>query len=94
MDRVCSHCGNEMREISYQARSADEAQRTIVECTSCPLDASRLNIFAPLIKPHVHLMRNEIRRSSTESRDITFTRVLKLLHIELKIHEYEKTHVA
>ena len=32
-----------MKEVQYQARSADEAQRTVYMCFSCPLDASRLS---------------------------------------------------
>lgn len=40
---ICENCGEPLREIQYQARSADEAQRTIYKCLNCPLDSSRLD---------------------------------------------------
>lgn len=41
--KICGNCGEVMKEIQYQARSADEAQRTIFKCFNCPLDSSRLD---------------------------------------------------
>ncbi|KAL3440026.1 hypothetical protein BJX65DRAFT_49327 [Aspergillus insuetus] len=43
VQNICDNCGEPMREIQYQARSADEAQRIIFKCFNCPLDSSKLD---------------------------------------------------
>lgn len=51
----CKACGSILTHIEYQARSADEAQRSIDRCSNCPLDIS---LFHRTIRePPSHLKR-------------------------------------
>lgn len=65
--KVCENCGEDMKEIQYQARSADEAQRTIYKCFDCPLDSSRLDFSSPPSVPSSVWSSPRHRRESTQS---------------------------
>jgi hypothetical protein len=42
-DEVCAVCGNTIKVVTYQARSADEAPKIVRICMSCPLQAKKLS---------------------------------------------------
>lgn len=67
LQRICGNCGECMREIQYQARSADEAQRTIFKCFSCPLDSSRLDFMSSPSVPSTVWGSSRSRSGSSES---------------------------
>ena len=55
MVRTCLACGLVIPVVEYQARSADEAQRRIERCTSCPIDAERIRYPHIVSGSHIHL---------------------------------------
>lgn len=44
---TCVACGENLHEITYQARSADEPPRTILLCLKCPLNPEKLSTAGP-----------------------------------------------
>jgi hypothetical protein len=54
----CLACGSILETIEYQARSADEAQRSVTTCPKCPLNATKLDIWSDPRPSHIHLKRS------------------------------------
>jgi hypothetical protein len=53
----CSSCNSELKVIEYQARSADEAQRSIARCPNCPLNLD--DFLKGRVNVHMHLKRRK-----------------------------------
>lgn len=47
-DMNCPLCGSAILRIQYQARSADEATKTLLKCPNCPLDPGKLSMNLPV----------------------------------------------
>jgi hypothetical protein len=59
----CSSCNSELKVIEYQARSADEAQRSITRCPNCPLNLD--DFLKGRVDVHMHLKRRKRIINST-----------------------------
>jgi hypothetical protein len=73
----CSSCNSELRVIEYQARSADEAQRSITRCPNCPLNLD--DFLKKRVSVHVHLKRRERIAKSTPVIDSSSSTRLRFI---------------
>lgn len=69
----CVACNSKLTIIEYQARSADEAQKSITTCSKCPLDASKFNKKSENIIPHIHMKRFQRYKQNKIQVDISNT---------------------
>lgn len=65
--QVCQACGSALQTITYQARSADEAHRTIETCAQCPIDMSKVVLSPRKLPNNVRFTRHTRASSSTKS---------------------------
>lgn len=73
----CSSCNSTLKVIEYQSRSADEAQRSILRCPNCPLNADEF--LKGRINVHVHLARRQRIIHSTPVIDSSASRSIKFI---------------
>jgi hypothetical protein len=79
----CPACNSELKNIEYQARSADEAQSSMLRCPNCPLNIDdfkkdRINI-------HVHLSKRQRKILSTPVIESSSANTTKLLCCRTKL---------
>lgn len=56
--KLCENCGSTIETFEYQARSADEAHRTVTVCPSCPIEVERIDCAtSPLSPPPIRSMK-------------------------------------
>lgn len=73
----CSSCNSELKVIEYQARSADEAQRSITRCPNCPLNLD--GFLKGRVNVHMHLKRRQRIIKSTPIIDSSSSRRLRFI---------------
>jgi hypothetical protein len=73
----CSSCNSELKVIEYQARSADEAQRSIARCPNCPLNLD--DFLKGRVNVHMHLKRRQRMIKSTPIIDSSSSTRLRFI---------------
>jgi hypothetical protein len=73
----CSSCNSELKVIEYQARSGDEAQRSITRCPNCPLNLD--DFLKGRINVHMHLKRRQRIIKSTPLIDSSCSRRVRFI---------------
>lgn len=81
----CQACGSALKSITYQARSADEAHRTITTCPDCPIDMSKMPSKLPNLGNNIRFHRNKNSRRRTSS--IVSTYVGEITSVEFNISQ-------
>jgi hypothetical protein len=73
----CSSCNSELKVIEYQARSADEAQRSIARCPNCPLNLD--DFLKGRVNVHLHLKRRQRIIKTTPIIDSSSSKRLRFI---------------
>lgn len=74
---ICSSCNSPLKTIEYQARSADEAQRSILRCPNCPLNID--DFTKGRVNVHLHLKRRQRIIESVPSIDSSDSTILRFV---------------
>lgn len=78
----CPNCSSILKTIEYQARSADEAQRSMVRCPNCPVNIDEFH--KKRIDVHTHLKRRQRNISLTPHIDSSSAKTTKFVSARTK----------